>query len=200
MNRPIVPADAHILVEVGASRPTETGFDPFGPYEVLWVVTNGKVQRNFLRVTRRKSGIYVASGDRNQMHTSYHENGHMHWKLDSGETVNLDPNPALPDIPKPVLIQSATTVITDEVLDRWQLPEYSDQPVDRVVYLDNRMLPEAIYYHVWAMPPFRHGEVPLLANHPAQIHVCTHTNPWIQVVIYEQGERSLSRMTGRGDR
>jgi hypothetical protein len=42
---------------------------------------------------------------------------------------------------------------------------------------------------VWAVPPFRDGDVPLLTVHPAHIHVVTHTNPWIQVVIYEQGQR-----------
>jgi hypothetical protein len=95
----------------------------------------------------------------------------------------------LPDIGKPVLIQSATTTITDEVLDRFDLTSFEDSLVDRVIYLDNRMLPEAVYYHVWVVPPFRHGEVPLMTNHPAHIHVITHTNPWLDVVICEQGKR-----------
>jgi hypothetical protein len=67
--------------------------------------------------------------------------------------------------------------------------------VDRLVYLDNRMLPEAIYYQVWIIPPFKYGEVPLMTEDPAHIHVVTHTLPWIGVIIYEQGKRGTRKST-----
>lgn len=188
MPRAKVPKQARILVEVGSSRPEEVAYDPFGPFRILWVVTNGRTRRNFLWVTVRRTGIYVAFGGPGHAHTSYHVDGRFHWKA-NGRTVELEQKPPLPEIEKPILIQSATTVITDDVLRRFELTRFADRPVDRVVYLDNRVLPEAIYYHVWAVPPFHHGAVPLLTDHPAHIHVVTHTNPWIQVVIYEQGQR-----------
>jgi hypothetical protein len=188
MTRARVPTDARILVEVGVRRPIEVAYDPLGPFRILWVVTNGRTRRNFLWVTVRKTGIYVASGGPGPSHTSYHADGRFRWKA-NGHTVALEEKPPLPDIGTPVLVQSATTVIRDDALRRFELTRFVDRPVDRVVYLDNRVLPEAISYHVWAVPPFRHGDVPLLTVHPAHIHVVTHTNPWIQVVIYEQGQR-----------
>jgi len=195
VTRAKIPHDANILVEMGTNRPKEVAYDPFGPFKILWVVTNGDVRRNFLWITVRKSGIYVAFGGPGDLHTSYHADGAFHWK--AGEhTIKLDRKPPLPDIPEPVLVQSATSVINDEALDRFELTNFIDKPVDRVVYLDNRMLPEAIYYHVWAVPPFQYGIVPLLTAHPAHIHVITHTNPWIQVVIYEQGEKRRTELGG----
>lgn len=189
MTRTKVPCGAKILVEVGTTRPSEVSFDPFGPFKILWAITNGAVRRNFLWVTVRKTGIYVAFGGPGHTHTSYHTDGRLHWKSDQ-QTTELEHQPPLPDIGKPVLIQSATTTITDEVLDRFDLTSFEDSLVDRVIYLDNRMLPEEVYYHVWLVPPFRHGEVPLMTNYPAHIHIITHTNPWIEVVIYEQGKRN----------
>lgn len=188
MTRAKVPKEARILVEQGTRHPVEVAYDSFQPFRIHWVVTNGRTRRNFLWVTIRKSGIYVAFGGPGHSHTSYHADGRFHWKA-NGDTVNLEQKPPLPDIGKPILVQSATTVITDDVLRRFQLTKFADRPVDQVVYLDNRVLPEAIYYQVWALPPFHHEVVPLLAEYPAHIHVATHTNPWIQVVIYEQGQR-----------
>ena len=189
--RATVPDDAKILWEVGTKRPTEVAYDPYGPFNMVWVVTNGEIRRNFLWVRFIKTGIYVANGSPGGMHTSYHSNGKFHWKIrdtksDLNHQTDFEDRPPLPDIPRPVPIQRATTVITDEVLERFQLTEFKDEKVDRVVYLDNRMLPPAINYDIWAVPPFRHGEVPILTNWPAQIHVVTHTNPWLAVIIYEQ--------------
>jgi hypothetical protein len=79
--------------------------------------------------------------------------------------------------------------VTDDTLDRFDLTSFEDGPVDRVIYLDNRMLPEALHYDVWAVPPFKHGTVPLMTDYPAQIHITTHTIPWLEVIIYEQGPR-----------
>jgi len=188
MNQASIPPEAAILVEVGSHRPHKVAFDAFGPFKILWVITNGTTRRNFLWITLRKTGIYVAFGGPNHMHTSYHTDGSFHWKADN-HVVELGQRPPLPDIPKPVLIQSATTVVTDETLDRFDLASFEDGPVDRVIYLDNRMLPEALQYEVWAVPPFKHGTVPLMTEYPAQIHIATHTIPWLKVIIYEQGPR-----------
>ena len=155
---------------------------------MLWVVTNGSVQRQLLWVAARKTGIYVAHGGPGGIHTTYHVDGTFHLKI-VGHKESLEKRPPLPDIEEPVLVQSATMVINDEALARFDLKEFTDKPVGTVVYLDNRMLPEAIYYHVWAVPSFEHGKVPLLTEHPARIHVITHTVPWIEVIIYEQGKR-----------
>ncbi len=191
-----IPQDAKIYIEVGATRPNEMAFDFFQPFKILWVVTNGRVQRNFLWLTIRGTGIYVAFGGPVGVHTSYHSDGTFHWKTDDGNTtIDLKPKPALPDIPGPILVQSATGVIRDDALNRFELTNFTDQPVDRVIYLDNRMLPEAIYYHVWVVPPFRHGDVPLMTEHPAHLHLITHTNPWIEVIIYEQGRRRDTEQT-----
>jgi len=187
MTRAKIPHDANILVEVGTNHPKEVAYDPFGPFKILWVVTNGDVCRNFLWITVRKSGIYVAFGGLGDLHTSYHADGIFHWK--AGEhTIKLDRKPPLPDIPEPVLVQSATSVINDEALDRFELTNFTDKPVDRVVYLDNRMLPEAIYYHVWAVPPFQYGIVPLLTVHPAHIHVTTQIRGYRLSSTNKEGE------------
>ena len=188
MSRARVPDDARILVEVGSGRPSEVGYDPFAPFRMLWVVTNGVVRRKFLWVTVRKTGIYVAFAGPVSLHTSYHTDGMVHWKLKK-QKLSVRTLPPLPDIGAPVLIQSASTVITDDALERFQFPKFDDQSADIVIYLDNRMLPDALYYQVWAVPPFRHGAIDLMTHQPAHIHLVTHTYPWIEVVIYEQGER-----------
>jgi hypothetical protein len=188
MDRAKISDHAKILVELGKTRPLEMGFDPFGPFKILWVITNGVFLRNFIWVKVLKTGIYVALGVPGGSHTSYHTDGTFHWKT-NGRTVLKDRRHPLPDIPEPVLIQNGTTSLDNETLDGFELTEFGNQPVDRVVYLDNRMLPDWVWHQVWAVPPFRHGDVPLLTDHPAHIHLITHTNPWIQVVIYEPEKR-----------
>jgi hypothetical protein len=188
MTRAKIPQDAKILIELGKSRPEKVSYDTFRPFKILWVLTNGRETRNYLWVTIRKSGIYCAFGGPGNIHTSYHSDGKFHWKV--GEhTEDLGKKPPLPNIPAPILIQNSTTVITDEALETFQLTNFQNQPVDRVIYLDNRMLPEAVCYDIWLVPPFRHCDVPLLIDWPAHIHIITHTNPWIQAIIYEQGKR-----------
>ena len=178
-------------MEVGRSRPTHCEFDAFSPFQILWVITNGTTQRNFLWITMRKTGLYVAFGRPGLMHTSYHSDGRFQWKSEQ-HTTRFENRPPLGKIQAPILVQSSTTGIADDALNLFQLPSFEDKPVDKVVYLDNRMLPEAVFYQVWAVPPFRHGEVPLTTDNPAHIHVVTHTNPWIAVIIYEQGTRVSS--------
>jgi len=186
-----------LTVELGGERPAEVAYDPCGPFRMLWVITNGRVRRNFLWVTSRKTGIYVAFAGPGSIHTSYHAGGEFHWKID-GEKMEFGRRPPLAGLETAQLIQSATSIIDNEALRRFRLSRFADKAVDRVVYLDNRMLPRAISYEVWAVPPFRHGTVPLMIEDPAHIHVSTHTDPWIQVVIYEQGKRpSVSRASSK---
>ena len=188
MNRVRVPSEAKILIEVGGRRPTEAAYEPFSPFKILWVITNGAVRRNFLWITVRQTGIYVAFGGPDHMHTSYHSDGEFHWKSDH-HTVQLERRPPWPDISEPILVQNAATAVTDDVLERFDLTAFDDRRVDRIVYLDNRMLPTGVFYQVWAVPPFRHADVPLITESPAHIHITTHSNPWIEVIIYEQRPR-----------
>jgi hypothetical protein len=188
MSRARIPGDGKILVELRSERPSEMGYDPFAPFSMLWVVTNGVVRRKFLWVTVRKTGIYVAHAGPDSFHTSYHTDGTVHWKSKK-HRLSVGARPPLPAITEPVLVQNASTAITDEALERFQLARFEDQTADTVIYLDNRMLPDWLYYQVWAVPPFRHSQIPLMTDQPAHIHLVTHTYPWIGVVIYEQGER-----------
>lgn len=188
MNRIPIPKDAKILVELGAKQPKETEYNAFTPFQLLLVITNGVIQRKFLWVILRKTGIYVAFGGPGNIHTSYHTDGEFHWKV--GDIIqDLGRKPPLPNIATPILLQGATAGISNDVLDRFELTEFCDTPVDRVIYIDNRKLPNSVYYQVWAVPPFMHGDVPLMIDEPAHIHFCTHTHPWIMVVVYEQGSR-----------
>jgi hypothetical protein len=188
MNRAQVPPNSKIYIELGTTYPTEVDYDPIAPFKILWVVTNGEIRRKFLWITIRKSGIYVADGSPDNFHTSYHTDGRFHWKSKNRKIAH-EKRPPLPNILEPVIIQTVSLSITDDSLDMYELTNFDDQLVDKIFYLDNRMLPEGIYYHVWAVPPFRHGDVPLHTDKPAHIHIITHTNPWIEVIIYEEGKR-----------
>ena len=195
MARAKVPRDTRIFVEVGAQRPEEVSFDPFGPFEVLWVITNGRIERQFIWLTARKTGIYVAFGGPEGFHLSYHTDGTVHWKVARQKLHSQKRQPLL-KITDPSEIQSATVVINDEALARFGLKKFTNKPVDSVIYLDNRMLPEAIYYQVWIIPPFKHGDVPLMTDQPAHFHLLTHTVPWVGVFIYEQGKRGARKRNG----
>jgi hypothetical protein len=188
MNRAKVPQNSKILVELGTKYPAEVDYDPFVPFEILWVITNGRLRRKFLWIAIRKSGIYVADGTPFNSHTSYHNDGRFHLKSKKHKQV-LDTRPPLPNIPQPIIIQNSTVNITDESLELFYLADFDDRLVDKILYLDNRRLPDWIYYNVWLLPPFRHGDVPLHTDNPAHIHIITHTIPWIEVIIYEQGKR-----------
>lgn len=189
MNRAKVPQNSNVLVELGTKYPTEVDYDPFVPFEILWVIRNGQVRKKFLWIAIRKSGIYVADGTPFNFNTSYHNDGSFHWKIKKHKQV-FDKRPPLPDIPKPIPIQTASTSITDDYLNSFAFANFEDRLVNKIIYLDNRMLPDWINYDVWAVPPFRHGEVPLHTDNPAHIHIITHTNPWIEVIIYEKGKRN----------
>lgn len=186
MNRIPIPKGAKILVELGTEQPQQAAYNNTSPFQLLWVITNGTIQRKFLWITVRKTGIYVAFGGPGNIHTSYHTDGQFHWKMND-ISQELGRRQPLPNLTEPILIQSATTAISNDVLERFELTIFDASPVNSVIYMDNRMLPHAVYYHVWVVPPFKHGDVPLMIDDPAHIHLCTHTNPWIEVIIYEAG-------------
>ena len=135
----------------------------------------------------RKTGVYVASGMPGGFHTSYHSDGRFHWRSrDPKFTERFEDKPPLSQLSAPIMVQSGTSAIDDNALELFNLSEFTDESTNVVIYLDNRILAPYIYYHVWVVPPFRHGQVPLHLDRPAYLHLVTHTNPWIQTVIYEQ--------------
>jgi len=184
-----VPDDARISFEVGSQRPTETSYLSVEPFEVLWVVTNGEIRRNLFRINLSKDGLYVSISRDGNIHSSYHSDGNCHWKSAFHDTIELPTRPPLQEIAEPQLISNGTIAIADDVLDALELTKFEDGEVNHVVYLDNRRLPPTIAYEVWAVPPFKHAEVALRTDFPAHIHVVTHTVPWIEVIVYEQGAK-----------
>ncbi|PSH04316.1 MAG: hypothetical protein CXZ00_08150 [Acidobacteria bacterium] len=189
VERAKIPADAKILIELGCKRPDAVPYDPIVPFEMLWVVTNGKIRRKFLWVTYRNTGIYVALGTPNSSHASYHSDGTYHWKTSTGQVIAEQRRQAFGQLSEPVVIQNGTVKIQDDALENFEMREFQDHPVDSVLYLDNRVLPPYIAFHVYAVPPFRQGDIPLINDWPASLHIVTQTNPWIAVVLYEQTNR-----------
>jgi hypothetical protein len=176
---------------------SETTWPARSPFEILCVITNGTLQRKFLWVARRRSGIYVASGDPNHLHTSYHQDGRLHWKSAKHKVlVPLGQREPLAALTRPALVQNATVVISDRVLGRFDLANFKDEPVDQVIYLDNRLLPEAISYEVWAIPRIGDSEVFGYPEWPSQAHVVFHTDPWLLFIVQEQGSRRTAHRHG----
>jgi hypothetical protein len=84
-----------------------------------------------------------------------------------------------------VAMRTSSSDISSEALSRGGYPEFKDEQADRLIYIDNRVLPNWIHTHVWLVEPFRHSEVPLIIEYPVDFHLVTHTLPWIAVLIYE---------------
>jgi hypothetical protein len=198
-----VPPEVPLLIEVGSPRPTETSFDSQGPFEILWVLTNGVVQRCFLRITIRKTGIYVShGGDLGDFHTSRHADGRTWWRFRPKEgkklTHGLGKRKPIAELAEPELIENATISIDDDTMTLFAVTEFQERHrPDSIIFLDTRVLSGALAYQVWAVPPFAHGKVPLMTDWRAQLHLVTHTVPWLMVVIYEQGERPKVVANGR---
>lgn len=188
MKRASIPEDAKVLLEIGTKRADVVPYDPITPFEMLWVVTNGKERRNFIWVAYRNTGIYASLGIPGFPHASYHADGTYHWKH-RNKIVASQRYPPFDHLDKSVTIMNGGTSIADDALSQMSLRQFKDHPVDSILYLDNRVLPSFIHYHVYAIPPFRHGEIPLIVDWPATLHIVTQTNPWIAVVIYEQTSR-----------
>ena len=77
----------------------------------------------------------------------------------------------------------------------WELVEFGDEEIDRVFYLDNRRLPDYLYYEVWLVEPFKQSDIFLNTDKPVHLHLLTHTLPWIAVLIYED-RRETGERTG----
>lgn len=183
-----IPSNASILVEVGTDRPTETSYEAVDTYQICWVITNGDLRRKYLWINRRPSGFYIALGMPRGIHTTYHQDGKRHWKIGSGgQRTDLKNGLPFDSLSGAVLVQNATTSITDDTLDDWELAEFNDEDIDRVFYLDNRQLPDYLYYEVFLVEPFKHSEISLHTDKPVHFHLLTHTLPWIAVLIYEGG-------------
>jgi len=188
MQKSKVPPGANVYVELGNKLPREVNYLPTIPYRLCWIITNGVIRKRFLWIVVRKTGIYVALGMPDGIHTSYHNDGRFQWR---SKELSIDERfkcrPPLDKLDKPILIQNATSSIDDSILDGFDLSNFSeDELINEIIYLDNRALPQTIYYEVWAVPPFLHSQVSLHTDSPAHLHMVTHTNPWILVLIYDQ--------------
>lgn len=156
------------------------------PYRIAWVITNGRDKKHFLWISVRKTGIYVASGMPGGFHTSYHKDGRFQWRA---KKVSLDQRfedrPPLHLLKEPILIQNATSAISDEILSSFELSEFNEnEPANEIIYIDNRVMSQSISYNVWAVPPNLHHKVFLFPDSPVQFYMTNHTVPWIVVAIY----------------
>lgn len=190
-----VPKDVPLLVELGSRRPGEVAFEAKTPYNLVIVITNGKIKRKFLHINRRASGMYVAHGMPGGLHESYHSDGKRHYKgkgIDEktgNEKKFIHKLPAgvpLDRLTGFVRMQNATAAVSDRALKGYARFLDSEGPFDRVVYLDNRSLPEAINYEVILVEPFRHATIPFLTDWPVHLQLFTRCLPWIALLIYEQ--------------
>ena len=158
-------------------------------YRVCFVVTNGLRRVKFLWITRRSSGLYFAFAAPGGMHHSYHKDGKSHWKLNDDVVQDLKNLPPLDSVKGAVQVTSGSFRLSDDALDGFQLPEFADEQVDELVYLDNRRS-ENISFDVWLVEPWQQAQVPLIRDWPAQLHITTHTVPWMAVVIYDLDARA----------
>ena len=159
-----IPPDVPLMVEVGTQRPSEVCYEAKLPHSILILITNGRIRRKFIYITRRKSGIYVARGHEGGFHESYHAVGKRHWKgsgineetgLEEDFGYKLPSGPPLENITGYVTLQNATTVVANRALRGYARFKERDGPYDKIVYLDNRSLPEAVSYDVMLVEPLR---------------------------------------------
>jgi hypothetical protein len=182
MTRALLPSDARAWLELGTSRPSHVAFEARIPFSVCWAVTDGKKQYSYLWITRRKTGVYVASATEGGSHHSYHSNGHQHIKSGRGKVMNLASGPPLDQIRGYVSLGTRSSSIATEALEAIG-GRFPTRPANKVILLDNRLFGPWVYSHIYLVEPFRHGEVPLGIDHPSFVYVVTHTVPWFVVVI-----------------
>lgn len=153
-------------------------------YRVCFVVTNGKRRRKFLWITRRTSGLYIAFAGPGAMHQSYHRDGKSHWKLNGQKLHDVNNLPPLDSVKGVVHVTNASFRISDDVLDGFEFPDFNDEPVDELVYIDNRRI-AGVNFSVSLVEPWDHAQLPIFRDYPSQIHLTTHTNPWLAVVLHD---------------
>ncbi len=185
MTRTRVPADAKILVEVGTPRPTETSFDARCPFSVCWVITDGQRKWKYLWINRRDTGLYVAHTLPGGFHESYHSSGQRHWADASGNRTALPQGPPLDAISGHIPLGNRGSNISTESLSRSGISEYNEEPIDKVIYLDNRTFGPWVNSTIFLVEPYKHGDIPMHTRHPCFYYLITHTNPWLVVTIYD---------------
>lgn len=190
-----MPKDVPLLVELGSSRPREVAFEAKPSYSIVIAITNGKIKRKFLHINRRPSGIYIAHAYPGGFHESYHSDGRRHYKgtgIDENTKLrkkfvhNLEADVPLDRLTGFVTMRHATSVVSNRALKGYPKFRDSEGPFDKVVYLDNRSLPEAINYHVVLVEPFRHASIPFHTDWPLYYQLFTRCVPWIALLTYEQ--------------
>jgi|ERR1039458_3539349 hypothetical protein len=179
MVRARVPTDANVWVELGSQKPAEAGFEARCPFSICWVLTNGAKRVKFLWINRRETGVYVASTLPGGVHESYHSDGTRHLRSQSGLDMPMGKGPALDSISGYVALRNASIDISSDLLD--MSAEFQDEPLDKVIYLDNRSFGPWVYVTVYLVEPFKHAAVPLHTEYPSFIYLITHTAPWILV-------------------
>ncbi len=84
------------------------------------------------------------------------------------------------------MLQNGFSTIYSEALMDMGYSEFEDEPLEKVIYLDNRTFGPHLYANVYLVEPYHHGDVPLGTSGPAFIHIITHTIPWIMVEIADR--------------
>jgi hypothetical protein len=154
-------------------------------FKVCFVITNGIIRKKFLWISRRKSGFYIAFATPGGIHQSYHQDGKSHMKVGKSEKVSdLANRPPLDSIVDAHFVTSGGFLINDDALDLLQLPEFKDEQIDRVIYLDNRLL-KGVSFQIWLVEPWKQAQVPLIMDKRAHMHLFTHTQPWLAIVLYD---------------
>jgi hypothetical protein len=198
-----IPPDVPVMVEVGTQPPSEVRYEAKLPYNILILITNGRIRRKFIHITRRKTGIYIARGHEGGFHESYHADGKRHWKgsgineetgLEEDFGYDLPSGPPLDKVTGCVTLQNATTVVANRSLRGYARFKERDGPYDKIVCLDSRSLSEAVSYDVMLVEPFRHGKIPFITTWPLYFQLFTRCIPWIALLIYEQWPEGQQRM------
>jgi hypothetical protein len=185
MTRAAITEDAKIFLEVGAERPKEMGYEARIPFSICWVITDGVHCWKYLWIKRLKSGVYVAHTLPGGFHESYHSDGRRHWRQQGGTTLPLPDGPPLDSITGVVPLHRCAGSVRPGDLLRIGSPEFKDDPVDKLIYIDSRRFGPYALAEVYLVEPFKHGEVPLHIGHPWHLYLVSHTIPWILITIGE---------------
>jgi hypothetical protein len=184
MARARIPPGTKIWVELGKTYPAEVSFEARTDFKICWVITDGKRRWKYLWIIRRASGLYVAHTLPGGFHESYHADGTRHWKDQKGHEVSLGSGPPLDSFAGWLALSSSTSTITSEALDGYA--EFEDEPVDKLIYLDNRTFGPYVHTVVHLVEPYRHAEVPLGIDQPFFLYLVTHTLPWLMITMADQ--------------
>ena len=184
MARARIPDEARIWVEVGANRPSEAAFEARTNFKACWVITDGTRRWKYLWIVRRASGLYIAHTLPGGFHESYHSDGTRHWKDQRGHETPLGSGPPLDAFSGWLALSSSSSTISSQALDGYS--EFVDEPVDKLLYMDNRTFGPYVHTLVYLVEPYRHAEVPMSIDRPCFIYLITHTIPWIMISMADQ--------------